>query len=146
MVKSLSALCTLFCSPLGIADKGSKATRANILSWVVSIFLGVATHFAFKFILTRMAAIKNDVIYQRRKDRQMKDAFGSSDEALMPRYKANDSAMGTTISLDHWRQKNQAVMGSSQTVSTIGQPVENAIHAPQPVRVSPAGSDAYDRV
>jgi hypothetical protein len=50
-----------------ITGKGPK--HANIISIAVSILLGLATNFAFKYILKKMAAVKNDVIYQRRKDR-----------------------------------------------------------------------------
>jgi hypothetical protein len=50
-----------------MTDKGPKGAKAA--SIIVSIVLGFATDLAFRYILKKMAAVKNDVIYRRRKDR-----------------------------------------------------------------------------
>ncbi|EIN03920.1 hypothetical protein PUNSTDRAFT_128505, partial [Punctularia strigosozonata HHB-11173 SS5] len=89
------------------AGEGKGPKGANAISIVVSVVLGVATSAAYRYILWKMAFVKNDVIHQRRKERQGKVAFSaSSDEVLVPCYKP-----------DAWQPSHQA--GASNSSSTI---------------------------
>ncbi|EIN03919.1 hypothetical protein PUNSTDRAFT_108731 [Punctularia strigosozonata HHB-11173 SS5] len=114
------------------AGEGKGPKGANTISIIVSIILGVATSLAYHYILKKMAAVKNDIIYQRRKERQRKTAFASSsDEALIPSYKS-----------DAWQPGHHAGASSSSSTIVGG----GVVRAPQPVRVGPAASEIYDKV
>jgi hypothetical protein len=76
--------------------------------------------------------------------RQTKEGASCPDEERKPVQKLSDA--GATIPLDNWQHQNRFAMSSSQTVSSIQPPAESALHAPQPVRLSPTGRDAYNEV